>query len=382
MTALAGQIGFADVHWYPQNPTSVGPPGPDDATLLSASAQIPGMVSTLRSQLGQYAGSSTLPIMVTETNSVSSNPGKQTLSQVNALFLAQDYLGWLQNGVAGVDWWQIHNGIVTTGDNGSSLYGTATYGDYGILSDASCGTVNGSQVCEPAVDTPFPAYYGMQLLSRFIHPGDTLVAASSNQSLVKAYAAKAPDGTLRVLLVNDDPANTYNVALGYAGFTPAATAPSVATLAPPGNGISTASTGSASSQSIAPYSAAVITLQPGGAISPPSTPGTPVASGVTATAATLTWAASTSAAGIAGYDVVSLTGGTETVVAQPTTNATTLSGLTPSTTYTFAVYARDTAGNRSTRSGTVAVTTGPSATGVSCAVTYTPNVWSGASQRT
>ena len=121
--------------------------------------------------------------MMTETNSVSSNPGKQTLSIVNALYLLQDYTGWIENGVASVDWWQIHNGIVTTGDNGSSLYGTANYGDYGVLSDASCGTVNGSQVCEPAADTPFPAYYGMQLLGQFIHPGDTLVSASSSQSL-------------------------------------------------------------------------------------------------------------------------------------------------------------------------------------------------------
>jgi len=263
MSALNGQIGFADVHWYPQNPGNES-----DSTLLAASSQIPTMVSTLRSQLGQWEGSSTLPIMVTETNSVSSNPGKQILSVVNALYLTQDYLGWIQNGVSSVDWWQIHNGIVTGGNTSSSLYGTATYGDYGILSDASCGPVNGSQVCEPAADTPFPAYYGMQLLSKFIHPGDTLVSASSTQSLLKAYSVKAADGSLRVLLVNDDPSNSYTVGLNYSGFTPASGAPSVATLAPPGTGITTAASGSASSQTIAPYSAAVVTLQPGSTVTP------------------------------------------------------------------------------------------------------------------
>jgi hypothetical protein len=92
-----------------------------------------------------------------------------------------------------VDWWQVHNGIVTTGDNGSSLYGSADYGDYGVLSDGSCGTTPaGAQACEPAADTPFPAYYGLQVLSRFIRPGDTLVAANSSQSLVRAYAARTP----------------------------------------------------------------------------------------------------------------------------------------------------------------------------------------------
>ncbi|MFL6115148.1 MAG: cellulose binding domain-containing protein, partial [Catenulispora sp.] len=372
MTALAGQIGFADVHWYPQNPGNES-----DATLLSASASIPSMVSTLKAQLGQYEGSSAVPIMITETNSVSSNPGKQILSVVNALYLTQDYLGWIQNGVTSVDWWQIHNGIVTGTNNSSSLYGTATYGDYGILSDASCGTVNGARTCEPAADTPFPAYYGMQLLGKFIHPGDTLVSASSSQSLLKAYSVKAADGSLRVLLVNDDPSNSYTVGLNYSGFTPAAGAPSVTTLAPPGTGLTTAAAGTAASQTVAPYSAAVVTLQPGSTVTPPTTPGTPTAAGVTSTSATLTWTASTSSVGLAGYDVVSVNGGTETVVASPTTNTATISGLTPSTVYTFAVYAKDTAGNRSARSGTVAVTTGAGTGNPSCKVTYTPNVWGG-----
>jgi Cellulose binding domain len=263
LSALGSQIDFADVHWYPQNPSTVTPPGPADAGLLGDTAQISGIVSTLRSQLGQYAGNSAIPISVTETNSVSSNPGKQTVSIVNALYLAQDYLGWLQSGVTNIDWWQIHNNLVTTGDNESSLYGTANYGDYGVLSDATCGTIGSAQVCEPAADTPFPAYYGLKLLGQFVHPADTLVSASSSQSLVHAYAVKAANGSLRVLLVNDDPANSYTVGLGYAGFTPASAAPTVSTLTPPGTSITTATAGSAASQTVAPYSAAMITLQPG-----------------------------------------------------------------------------------------------------------------------
>jgi hypothetical protein len=299
-----------------------------------------------------------------------------TLSIVNALYQQQDYLSWLSSGVSSVDWWQIHNGIVTSGDNGSGLAGTATYGDYGVLSDATCS----GSTCEPAADTPFPAYYGLKLLGGFIHPGDTLVGASSNASLVQSYAAKGADGNLRVLLVNDDPTNSYTVGLSYKGFTPATGAPTVATLTAPGSGISTAPGGSAGSQTIAPYTAELITLQPGSTmVTPPTTPGTPTASAVTSTSANLAWAASTSSTGIAGYDVVGVNGTVETVVASPSTNAAAITGLTPSTMYTFAVYARDTAGNRSTRSGTVTVTTSagtPPPPG-GCAVTYTPNVWAG-----
>ncbi|MEY9871721.1 hypothetical protein ABH931_001194 [Streptacidiphilus sp. MAP12-33] len=377
MTALAGQIGFADVHWYPQNPSSVTPPGPTDAGLLADAAQIPTMVSTLRSQLGQYAGSSSVPIMVTETNSVSSNPGKQTVGLVNALFLPQDYLGWLANGVAGVDWWQIHNGIVTTGDNGSSLYGSAGYGDYGMLADGSCATAGGTQLCEPAADTPFPAYNGMTLLSRFVHPGDTLVSAASSQSLLQAYSVKAADGSLRVLLVNDDPANSYQVSLNYTGFTPASGTPTVTTMAGAAAALTTASTGTAGAQTVAPYSAVLLTLQPGSAVTPPTTPGTPTASAVTSTSANLTWSPSTSSTGLAGYDVVQVSGGNETVVASPTGASATVGGLQPNTAYTFAVYARDTAGNRSARSGTVTVTTTAATTGASCKVGYSVNDWGG-----
>jgi hypothetical protein len=218
LTALGGQIGFADVHWYPQNPSNVTPPGPTDAGLLADTAQIPASVAALRAEFANWAGNPDIPIMITETNSVSSNPGKQTLSIVNALYLEQDYLTWLQSGVSNVDWWQVHNGIVTSGDNEPSLYGPAGYGDYGVLSDASCATTpSGAQVCEPPANTPFPAYYGLVLLSRFIQPGDTLVTASSSQSLVQTFAVRVPGG-LRVMAINDDPANSYGVTLSAPGF--------------------------------------------------------------------------------------------------------------------------------------------------------------------
>ena len=261
MSALGQRIDFADIHWYPQNPSNVTPPGPTDAGLLADTAKIPSIVSTLRAQLAQYTGRTTIPIDVTETNSVSSNPGKQTVGLVNALFLTQDYLGWLSNGISSVDWWEIHNGIVTTGDNGPSLYGTANFGEYGLLADATCGTSHSVRICEPAADTPFPAYFGLRLLGRFIHPGDTLVAATSSQPLVQSYAVKSTDGTLRVLLVNDDPTNTYTVGVGYPGVSLTRARVGVATLAAPGTSITNTTTASTGSITIAPYTATVITVR-------------------------------------------------------------------------------------------------------------------------
>jgi chitodextrinase len=102
---------------------------------------------------------------------------------------------------------------------------------------------------------------------------------------------------------------------------------------------------------------------------PPSAPGTPVASGLTATGVTLTWPASTDNVGVASYEVQRIVGTTATAVATSTTASAALTGLTPNTAYTFAVVARDAAGNTSARSPTVTVTT-LTQTAVACRVAY------------
>ncbi|WP_406067530.1 glycoside hydrolase family 9 protein [Micromonospora sp. NBC_01638] len=92
----------------------------------------------------------------------------------------------------------------------------------------------------------------------------------------------------------------------------------------------------------------------------PTVPGTPAASGLTATSVTLTWSPSTDAggSGLAGYDVSQETVGSDAVVSYPTsTNSLTISSLASARTYRFRVSARDGAGNRSAPSAAVQVTT-------------------------
>ncbi|MQY14423.1 hypothetical protein SRB5_45900 [Streptomyces sp. RB5] len=104
---------------------------------------------------------------------------------------------------------------------------------------------------------------------------------------------------------------------------------------------------------------------------PPTTPGTPAASDVTSTGARLTWTASTDNVGVTGYDIVRVTGTTETPWSTSSTASATLTSLSPSTAYTFAVYARDAAGLRSPRSATVTFTTkSPDQNPGQCKVTY------------
>lgn len=112
--------------------------------------------------------------------------------------------------------------------------------------------------------------------------------------------------------------------------------------------------------------------------SPPTTPGTPSASNVGGTSATLTWAASTDDVGVAGYDVYRVATPPVKVASSVTATAT-LTGLTPATSYQFHVVARDASGKTSAASPPVAVRTldggGPSG---GCTVAYTVvNQWTG-----
>ncbi|MFF5160956.1 cellulase family glycosylhydrolase [Streptomyces sp. NPDC000348] len=116
--------------------------------------------------------------------------------------------------------------------------------------------------------------------------------------------------------------------------------------------------------------AAVYGSGSGGDTTAPTAPGTPSASAVTSSSATLTWGAATDASGVTGYDVVRISGGAESVVTTTAGTSATVTGLTPDTAYTFAVYARDAAGNRSQRSATVTVTTSSGGTTGACAIGY------------
>ena len=212
-------IDFVSIHWYPQGPTGesdaalLASPQTGESTSVSYTPSIGDMVSTLKSQLAQYCGkhASAVRIMVTETNSVSYNPGKQTTSLVNALYLSDAVMTWLENGVANVDWWAIHNSPFD-GNIDPSLYGSYNFGDYGVLSS---GVTSSNGVLEPVVNKPFPAYYGLQMVSYLGDAYDTMLKTTSSTDRVSAHSVRQLDGKINVMLINKDPDATYavNVAL-------------------------------------------------------------------------------------------------------------------------------------------------------------------------
>ncbi|MBM0278163.1 fibronectin type III domain-containing protein [Micromonospora tarensis] len=121
-----------------------------------------------------------------------------------------------------------------------------------------------------------------------------------------------------------------------------------------------------------------LTMPPGDD-QPPSAPGQPVAYDVAATLLWLRWAHSVENVALDRYEVFRVdSGGTLTRVSEvyqypPGRNSTQISGLTPNTTYTFVVQARDEAGQLSELSEPVTVTTLPPPP--SCAVRSVLGQW-------
>jgi chitodextrinase len=97
---------------------------------------------------------------------------------------------------------------------------------------------------------------------------------------------------------------------------------------------------------------------------PPSTPTGLTASAITSTSFTLSWDAATDNVGVVSSRVYR--NGT-LIIPADTTRSPTISGLSPSTTYSFTVAAVDAAGNASPQSAPLSVTTAAAPAGTACA---------------
>ncbi|GIE49256.1 alpha-L-arabinofuranosidase [Amorphoplanes nipponensis] len=352
LTRAGAHIDFVDVHWYPG--------GGSAAESLTRTSHVDDAMYLLRRQIDQYAGpgAGRITISLTETN-VGVGPN----TQPGALFLADAYSDLLENGVFTVQWWNVHNGIGTV----STVAGQRDYGDYGMLSSGNC-TADGS-VCEPPLNTPFAPYHALTMMSSFVHPGDQLVGAGTDDPLVAAHAARRPNGDLQVLLINRDPDNERTATLDYQGYEPATgAAPTVISLGNGGTPV-TAPAGTAAEQTLAPYSLTLVTLHParagGGA---PTAPGLPVAGAVTDRTATISWpAARPGRDPIAKYEVYRSNGVISEQLGETAGTLLTVRNLRPGTRYTVTVLARDTAGRVSWSSSPLTFSTTAPATST-CAV--------------
>src|SRR6516165_2800544 len=156
---------------------------------------IPAAASEVDTALSTYDPNAYF--IVGETN-MSQTANAWNEEPVGALFAAANAMEWLSFGAQSVDWWDVQN------------YGSPT-ADFGMFSSATSG--------EPAMDTPYPPYYGYELAAKLAVAGakvGTLPIATPN---IYSYYSDLPGGPYAVMLVNADPANSYQVSTSSLGIT-------------------------------------------------------------------------------------------------------------------------------------------------------------------
>ena len=191
---------FVVYHRYEQAPGSES-----DLFLLNAAATWPDDAANLRQMLDDYLGrkSKRVELIVTENNSVFSNPGKQTTSLVNGLFLADSIGNLLETEFNGLMWWDLRNGQDGGNNNSSTLYGWRRYGDYGIVDST-----------DPAgAADRYPTFYVDKLLSHFARGGERVVQAQSDYRGLGVYAVKDKDHRLNILVINKHPTAALNATI-------------------------------------------------------------------------------------------------------------------------------------------------------------------------
>jgi hypothetical protein len=243
-------------HSYPQYSGAES----DEGLLLSTTGWASD-AAALRQEIADYFGSSgsNIELVCTENNSVSSNPGKQSVSLVNGLFMADSLAQLMQTELNGLFWWNYENGGFSFGGNtNASLYGWRLYGDYAVVE----GTTN------------LPPYYALKLMKSFVQAGDTVIGAASDYVLLASYAARRQDGSLTILTINKDPTNSANGQINLTGFVPSATGTVYSYGIPQDNAAQTgigsadvaqgvlSGAGTNFNYSFAPYSATVFWLYP------------------------------------------------------------------------------------------------------------------------
>ena len=354
LSQAGSAIDFVIVHYYP-SPSST-------AADLQSPEQLPGELAQLRQEINQYAGPNgpNIGIAMTETDS---NFDMDT--QPGALYAADTYFTALENGVFTMDWWDTRNGEtnVSTAPDGAT-----DFGDEGIFSSGQC---NSAGVCEPAMNTPFPSYYAISMLSKVAQPGDILVRSSSDNPLLSVHAARNANGDLSVELVNKDPSTAYTVNLNYPGWQPSSAAPTVYTYGDEATSITTAQQGTSGTQVVPAYSIVTLKLTPSAnnpVSSVLSAPGTPTVNSVSATGATISWPAATGGS-VTRYEIYEQNGTNSELLGESTSTSFTAQNLVPGTAYTLNVLATDQRGFMSAPSAPARfITTTPSNS--TCAVTY------------
>jgi len=200
-------------HHYPQwtDPNNVANSPVNDTALLQSTGNWALDAADLRQQITDYfgAGGENIELVVTENNSDSGTPGRQSTSLVNGLYYADSLGKLLQSEFKGFVWWDLRNATESGGYFGANLYGWRTVGDLGMVG---------------GLNTRYPPFYAAKVMQWFARPGDKVLPVTSDYTWLTAYAARRPSGAISLLVLNKSLLTNFNAQISLQGYTPAASA--------------------------------------------------------------------------------------------------------------------------------------------------------------
>jgi hypothetical protein len=224
LTNAAGSYDFVEFHYYPQNPLSEGGSGENDTFLVQQAApELTTNINTIKQEL-VAANEPNTPIYVGEMGSVSSNPGKQSVSITQGLFAGQTLGEMMNDGVSRATWWiGFGNCNGTAGNNSSSLYGWQDWGAYNVFSD---GSEDPTCPNYGTLGSMSPTAVAFDLFSHVAVNGENVLTATvaGDTTDVRAYAATHSGGTALVLFnLNETTSETISVAFSTETSSPGVT---------------------------------------------------------------------------------------------------------------------------------------------------------------
>ena len=217
---------FISDHSYMQ-----GPGDENDSFLLNDTVSDPGSYSGLVDALCRLSSrcssrrcrsqASSVPVMATEFNSVYTNPGKQSTSLVNGLFIADSIGSLLDSGYQGGFVWDLRNGWA------NRTRTTATCSTAGAKAATTASWAIPNTTIAPSTGRQhraIPATTPCNWPPRSIPAGGQVVSATSNYGDLDVYAVHESNGHLDLLVINTNPAASLTDQFNLTGFQPGSSA--------------------------------------------------------------------------------------------------------------------------------------------------------------
>ena len=196
---------FLIYHFYPE----YSPQGDSDQLVLQVSSQLAQDATNFRYMLNNYLGPSATNTELCITENNGEGDGKQSTSLVNGLYVADTIGQVMKTEFNSYTFWDLRNNQDTSGNYDATLYGWRSVGDNGCMyNQSSC----------------YPTYYGLSMMQYLVRPGSSTLNATSGYLLLTPYAARAADGSLRLLVINKDTNATFNGQINLANFVPSSSA--------------------------------------------------------------------------------------------------------------------------------------------------------------